>query len=279
MQRRKLLERARERRELLSSKKLFGNSYSLIMEDDTYKDYEERVCFQDLRYETCHPVFIVNMVRTDVEKRLSHSFTKWWVRESFAAKAFITKDEEVILKKGAILDCSYPASYVVLSMIGLRYLWEFPQLVRNWDMFEKYVNADAAIIMAHMFTTSDGKVWEGAFKSSNSNHTWFQGYWTKNEFIKAIDHDLSAMSSLPPMTESLIYRPMFRIFSRSNTIPPYPRHSCLSYPPPNKTKEITTIDGSIIKEISIYEKENMKEWLNETYSLNYLKKRGKKNES
>jgi len=278
MQRRKLLEKARERRELLSSKKLGGNTYSLIMEDGTYKDYEDRMCFLDLRYETCHPIFIVNMVRTEVEKKLSNSFIRWWVRESFAAKAFITKDEEAVLRKGAILNCSYPAHYIVMAMIGLRYLWEFPQLIRNWGLFEKHVNADAAIIMAHMFSTNDRKVWEGGFKSSNSNHTWFQDYWDNNEFTKAVNHDLSAMSSLPPMTKSLVYNPMFRIFGKI-AIPSYQDSPLLSYPPPNGIKEILEFGRVSATEIPIYKKENMKEWLEETYSLNYLKKRGKKNES
>ena len=277
MQRRKLLERARERRELLSSKKLGGNTYSLIMEDGTYIDYENRVCFQDLRNNDAHPIFIVNMVRTKVGKKLSNHFIRWWVRESFASKAFITKDKEAILKKGAILDCSYPAHYVVLSMIGLRYLWEFPQLIRNWGMFEKHVNADAAIIMAHMFSTSNGKVWEGVFKSGNSNHTWFQDYWTNEEFTKAINHDLSAMSSLSPMIKNLEYRSMFHIFTPNGL--EHGDSPGLSYPPTNKTKEITSyFDSSTIRTVPIYEKENMKEWLEETYSLNYLK-RGNKNES
>jgi len=278
MQRRKLLEKARERRGLLASKKLGGNTYSLIMEDGTYKDYENRACFQDLRWETHHPIFIVNMVRTKVGKKLSLSYIRWWMRESFAAKAFITKDEEAVLKKGAILDCSYPTHYVVLAMIGLRYLWEFPQIIRNWELFEKHVNADAAIIMAHMFSTNDGKVWEEGFKSSNSNHTWFQTYWNKDEFTKVINHDLLAMSSLPPMTESLVYSPIFRIFGRNEVRSHYPYHSLLFYPPTNKTKEIISNFSTLVKEVPIYEKENMKKWLKETYSLNYLKKRGKKNE-
>ncbi len=279
MQRRKLLERARERRGLLSSKKLGGNTYSLIMGDGTYEDYENRVCFQDLRDNNAHPIFIVNMVRTRVGKKLSNSFIRWWVRDSFAAKAFITKDEEAVLEKGAILDCSYPAHYVVLSMIGLRYLWEFPQLIRNWGMFKEHVNPDAAIIMAHMFSTSDGKVWEGKFKSGNSNHTWFQNYLIDEEFTKIINHDLSVMSSLLPMTESLVYSPMFRIFGRSEARPNDPYHSLLSYPSTNKTKEIiSAFDYRVMGTVPIYEKENMKEWLEETYSLNYLE-RGNKNES
>ena len=278
MQRRKLLERARERRELLSSKKLKGNTYSLIMEDGTYIYYEEIVCFQDLRDNNAHPIFIVNMVRTKVEKKLSNRFIRWWVRDSFAAKAFITKDKEAILKKGAILDCSYPAHYVVLSMIGLRYLWEFPQIVRNWGMFKEHVNADAAIIMAHMFSTDDGKVWEGEFKSGNSNHTWFQYYWTNEEFTKTVNHDLSAMSSLSPMTKDLMYNPMLSIFGR-RAVPQYQNYPSLSYPPTNKTKDIVSyFDSSVIRKKPIYEKENMKEWLEETYSLNYLEK-GNKNES
>ena len=279
MQRRKLLERARERRELLSSKKLGGNTYSLIMEDGTYEDYEDRVCFQDLRFNSAHPIFIVNMVRTNVGKKLSNNFIRWWVRESFASKAFITKDEETVLEKGAILDCSYPAYYVVLSMIGLRYLWEFPQIVRNWGMFEKHVNADAAVIMAHMFSSDDGKVWEGKFKSGNSNHTWFQNYWAKKHFTKAINHDLLAMSALPSMIESLKYSPMLRIFGQGEEVPYIPNHPLLSYSSTNKTKDVVSyFDSSVIKTVPIYEKENMKEWLEETYSLNYLGK-GNKNES
>lgn len=277
MQRRKLLEVARERRELLSSKELGGNTYSLIMEDG-FIDYEDRVCFQDLRDNDAHPIFIVNMVRTRVGKKLSLAFIEWWVGESFAAKAFVTKNAETILEKGAILDCSYPAHYVVLSMIGLRYLWEFPQIVRNWGMFEEHINADAAIIMAHMFSTSDGKVWEGKFSSENSNHTWFQNYWDKNEFTKAINHDLSDMSSLSPMTEDLMYNPMFSVFGRK-AVPCYQDHPSLLYPPSNKTKEIiSTFDYRVIRTVPIYEKENVKEWLEETYSLNYLKE-GNKNES
>ena len=174
---------------------------------------------------------------------------------------------------------SYPANYVVLAMIGLRYLWEFPQLIRNWEMFSKYVNNDAAIIMAHMFASVDKDTWEGDFRSNNSNHTWFQTFWNKDEFTKAVDHNLLALKHLKPMSECTIFSPMIQIFSLGRMTGDGYEKGNLSYPPSSGTERIKDSFDNYVREANIYKKENMKEWLNETYSLNYLKKKGKKNES
>ena len=277
MQRKRLLELARERLGLLPSENLSGNTYSLIMEDGTYIDYKGRVCFQDLRENRHHPIFIVNTVRTEVGKKLSNDFVRWWVGEGFVSKAFITKDEKIILEEGAILNCSYPAHYVVMAMIGLRYLWEFPKIIRNWGMFSEYVNNDSAIIMAHMFTVIDEDTWEDVFRSGNSNHTWFQSYWNKDEFTKAINHDLSALNVLPPMSECTIFSPMIQIFSQGRTVN-YGERGNLSYPPSNKMEKIRSSFDSYLRETKVYKKIEMEKWLKETYCLNYLKKEGKKNE-
>ena len=279
MQRRKLLEIVRERRELLSSKELKGNTYSLIKEDGSFIDYEDKVCFHNLRDNSSRPIFLAYIVRTRVGKGLSTSFTRWWVRDSFAAKAFVTKNEETILEKGAILNGSYPAHYVVLAMIGLRYLWEFPQIIRNWEMFSEHVNNDAAIIMAHMFTYIDKNTWEGDFRSSNSNHTWFQTYWNKDEFTKVVDHDLLALKLLKPMSECTIFSPMIQVFSpKRMAVDDYEKGN-LSYPSSSRTEGIKDSFDNYVRRAEVYKEEEMEEWLKKTYSLNYLKKRGNKNES
>jgi len=218
------------------------------------------------------------MAYTHLSKKLSEKYINWWVNDSFVADAFITKEEGTILEKGSILDCSYPASYVVLAMIGLRYMWEFPQVVQNWEKFKKHVPYDAAIIMAHMFSTHNNTVWEGKFKSINSNHMWFQNYWNKKEFTQVVNHDLSSLSNLPSMSKDLNYRPLISIFS-SNRPGQCDDKGNLIYPKRTKKRILENTFGvGSKKTIYIYDEVDMEEWIRETFELNYLRRKGNKDE-
>ena len=283
MEKRELLKVAKDRREWLSSKEYGENTYSIIREDGKYEDFVKMVCYQSLGYieknEENKAVFIVDIPRSSLSKKLSLEYINWWVNHSFVSKAFITKKEETILKKGSIMDCSYPSSYVVLGMIGLRYMWEFPEIVRNWEMFKEFTNYDSAIIMAHMFTKDASDVWLGKFKVGNSNHTWFQSYWNKKQFEQVVNHDLYAMKKLPSMTTHMPYSPLISIFGRNS--PPYANSEkgSLIYPPSESLKNVNNSFGDTANSpVRVYNKCDMGVWIKKTFDLNYLSKKGKKNE-
>ena len=281
MQKRELLSLARDLREWLSSKDYGGNTFSIMREDGGHEDFIDNVCYQKFRYvekNENNAIFIVDMVRSHLSKKLSLEYINWWVNDSFIADAFVTKKEETILKKGSIMDCSYPSSYVVLAMIGLRYMWEFPEIIRNWGMFKEFTDYNAAIIMAHMFIKEANEEWSGSFKVNNSNHTWFQTYWNKKEFTQAVNNDLSGLKELLPMKNHMAYSPLISIFSPNRTVSYKTKKGSLIYPPSHTSKTVKNSFGGIMKSpVKIYNKCDMEVWIRKTFDLNYLKE--KKNES
>ena len=178
------------------------------------------------------------------------------------------------------MDCSYPSSYVVFAMIGLRYMREFPEIIRNWEMFKEFVNYDAAIIIAHMFTKENNGGWSGHFNVGNSNHIWFQKYWNKKEFTQAVNHDLSGLKKLPPMKNHMAYSPLIAIFSPCRDVSYNSEGGNLMYPSSYISKTIMNSFGETLKSpVKSYGKCDMEIWIKETFDLNYLKKEEKKNES
>ena len=284
MEKRELLEIAKDRREWLLSNKYGGNTYSIIREDGEYEDFVNRICYRGLNYiekkEENKAVFIVDITRSKLSKKLSLEYISWWVNHSFVSKAFVTKKEEAILEKGSIMDCSHPSSYVVLAMIGLRYMWEFPKIIKNWEMFKEFTNYDAAVIMAHMFTKDKNNVWLGKFKVGNNNHTWFQNCWNKKQFEQFVNHDLHAMKELPSMATHMSYSPLISIFGQDSPPNTNSEKSNLIYPPSENLKYIeSSISGTMSSPVRVYNKCDMKVWIKKTFDLNYLSKKGMKYES
>ncbi len=248
------------------------------MKDGEAVDWKDRVCYMSVKEEHNRgAVFMLDKVESKLSRTITKEYIEWWVQGSFAADAFVSKNWIDILCNGAILDCSLPAPYVILAASGLRYLKDETKIVENWSMFKHYVPSDAAIIMAHMLSQNDRRYWIASFRANNYNHTFFQRYWRKEEFTKAVNHNLSSMSSLPPMSKDTNYVPLISIFS-----PDYKGQSLynlrdgnLSYPP--TTSKITLRDsfGGESDTVDVYDVRDIEEWLKETYSLNYLKEREK----
>ena len=221
-------------------------------------------------------------VNPALPRALVKEYTKWWVQDSFAADAFVSKGVRDILTNGAVFDCKWPANYIILAASGLRYLKDESKIVENWEIFRNYVNDDAAIVMAHMFYQRDRDTWEGVFRVNNSNHTFFQKHWGKEEFTKTVNHDLSNMETLLPMEKDTNYFPLVAILSSrlgntpSNTPSWQIPNGNISYPR-TKTRITTRDSWGDNYTVDVYDVRDIEEWIKETYRLNYLgaKRNGK----
>lgn len=185
-------------------------------------------------------------------------YIKWWVQASFCAAAFVTKDPLYILKNGAILSCDYPASYVITAAIGLRYIVEYPAIVKRWCKLSEYINPDAAIFAAHCFMEkANGYI--GFIRADN--HTWYQNEIGKEGFNKAIKHQLRLDGE--KMAQDTHFSPLSRIYDVN-----YERYEELSKPKSTR-HEIKNSFGKVVRTVDgFYPSETMEIWLKEFVTLN-----------
>ena len=279
MQRKELLKLAKECRieikEEATDDSYIGSTFAMIMEDGNIVKYIQQGCHANVSAEANKgAVYMANLVHTRLPEDITERYINWWVKKSFVSKVFVTKDVKTILEKGIILDCSFPSAYIMIGVIGLRYLWEHKGIVENWDVFKEHVNHDAAILLSHMFVKVEQGGWEKA-RCYNSGHCWWTNYWNRKEFTNAINHDLGGLESLPSLGEEPKYSPLIHIFSPERKVD-WQSKGNLRYPLSFKEIKTTNIfEDKIVKKV--YEEENIKKWLQETYSLNYEEKKGKRN--
>jgi len=92
-------------------------------------------------------------------------YIDWVINESIFADAFNCKNAEEFLKKGSILDCSYPKYYVIGSACALRQAYEFKNFYDAWKLaVENGVDKHVAFLVATMFK-------DGFQHSKGSGHT------------------------------------------------------------------------------------------------------------
>lgn len=211
-------------------------------------------------------------------KDYEKEYIGWWVNKSFAAKAFKTKDVEDILANGVVVDCRWPASYVITALIGLRYLSEFTDLVSRWHRFKQHINADAASFLMHKFELKEDGWHQSNFER---NHTWLTYFAGREQFTRIIEHDFSQFDRLPAMTKNQNYQPLMQCFSSHSQRfydgqRKYDYNSGL-HKGPNELifpegiyKRVKTIFGKESEEKLVYKDSEMKTWLNKTVALNRI---------
>jgi len=79
-------------------------------------------------------------------------YIDWVINESIFADVFNCKNAEEFLKKGSILDCSYPKYYVIGSACALRQTYEFKNFYDAWKLaVDNGVDKHVAFLVATMF--------------------------------------------------------------------------------------------------------------------------------
>jgi hypothetical protein len=295
MTRKELLKKVKAARKALHQKvggfgknrKITGlNHFVLIDKAGKTVVKEQQPCFASLSAMK-HPVFMADLVGNtarahaegSVSDEMAKRYVSWWVRDSFAARVFVTKDEEVILNEGAILDCKYPAALVIIGAIGLRYMREFPEIVVGWDKLRKHVSPDEAIILSHMYKKGNGAFYENRWEYGGTGHKWFQSSWTKDEFNQVLKKELPRLEETPSMTKLNRYAPLSAAF---RPLPddhnPYDEEwyeeeerrqldNMIEFPK-TEEKETTTNSWGEKRITKCYRVKSMKKWAKETLKLN-----------
>jgi len=187
-------------------------------------------CYASLKtYATVVPYFMMDYeIR---EKELKHEqkklknkafleFSKWWIKDSFAHKAFVLKDNKWALKNGIVLNCLLPCRYVMMAALGMRYIEEQPVIIENWYKFSKFIDNNSAFFFAHMFKNTEYG-WELRYPGSNKNHSILSNYegGNKRSVFNAILKNKPCYDNLLPMSESQEYSGFVKLWdSRENLL-------------------------------------------------------------
>jgi len=253
------------------------STYSLINKDGKVSNrHIGGACYAGIEYnDFAAPMFLIDLVgKGRLPKKIAVPYVDWWVRESLFSEAFVTKDADVILNQGVILDCQYSCYHVMIAAVGLRYMREMPEIVERWDVFRKYVSPDAAIVLAHLFSKSEDD-WISGYRSPNSGHLWWQKGWWRQDLHQIVSREGAYLDKRLSMTKKQKYRPLVACLRKE--LPredgnyygggePNVKHEIL-YPKAMKKVRIKN-DWGEMKETNVYSNKSMKKWLNETINLN-----------
>ena len=262
---------------VVGDNRYIGN-YTLVFENGETKAHTGRACYLALRLRRQEvpqkPVAFLIDFETLNNKSFSTDeiqYTDWWINKSFASDAFLTKEPIEALEKGVILSTEFPASYAVTACMGLRYIYENEQIVKNWIEFRKYVNENIDIVLAHKFKPENKERWAASSYIGNTNHVWVGDYFTNEMLRRIINKDFTFFKNIPPFRENTDYHPLGQIWSNNsrdvNILPP--RLPPFKYPKGKKI-EIVNSWGNRYSSVA-YEAKDMEEWLKKTVLINRLK--------
>ena len=275
MNRKDLLPLAIKERDKIRKHIKAGNmgNYTLIFEDGNVSPYMGMICYHMLSGKPKAPIaFIADLETKHKEEFESYEveYTDWWINESFAANAFITKDPSEALEKGVVLKAEYPAGYVIIAGMGLRYIYEKPHIVRAWTDFKEYVSPDIAIILAHKFRkAADKKGWSSGI-SGGEGHTWLGEYLKNEELRRIINHDFFYFKNMSPLRESMSFLPIGKIWcvDKAGLSSSYIRGDFRF--PEGKEETLSNSWGGT-RTVTVYKSNEMRSWLTESVLINGLK--------
>lgn len=108
-------------------------------------------------------------------------YMNWVLLFSPWRHAYLTTDWKDIEENGLILSTIYSAQYTVGAMIAIRYLGEFPEMVRSWWLLQQQpgISRKLAFVLCHRLAVDED--WEvSAYKEhygiGNNNHHLFNSF-------------------------------------------------------------------------------------------------------
>lgn len=141
-----------------SIKGLYLDNFAVVCEDGTVGLYKNQPCYGLLvnwgngrGVFTSKPVFFLTYHRLKVDITVAEKYANWAAKRSPYKDVFVEKSGKNIIEKGAILSCNFPPQMVIGAAIMMRYKYEYPTVVRQWDIFRKYMSDDMAFVFSHFF--------------------------------------------------------------------------------------------------------------------------------
>lgn len=130
-------------------------------------------------------------------------YLDWFINRSQWAKCILTKDVEEAIKLGTVFDVNYNAQFLVGAGIFIRYLREFPAVIRNWQILKDVVDWDVSLILANVFKVKDSKIIQrgltyghDVINPANINYEIVKGFVNKKS---------QPVNPLKPFTETSSY--------------------------------------------------------------------------
>jgi hypothetical protein len=156
------------------------NDFAWVYRNATLERFEGQPCYAVLEYVECPGDSAVAWIDIsgfnefayeDLDTPEIRAWAEHIMQDSPFSPAFLVKDFKTWAKTTGIFDVTVPGRLVIQAAMCMRYVYEFPNVVSNWNALVRHgMNKDLAIIMAH-FLTDNGR---GFVKSVglNGGHTW-----------------------------------------------------------------------------------------------------------
>ena len=124
--------------------------------------------------------------------RAQRAFLTWLSKKSVWAGCFITKNPNIMAKKGIVYNVDYPAKFVYQAAVLPRYVAEFPSNVLIWKRLTKFVEPHLAIAMCHSMNIYKKTKFRVKYDgTTNNNHqAWKSAEVGVEEIKKMVRHDI-----------------------------------------------------------------------------------------
>jgi len=198
------------------------NNYALIPYGATrcrgIEIFTGLVCLASLLYKKNEEdiKYFVDNPSLKIKDQYQKDYINWLINDSPFASAFVIKDEEFIYRYGAVYSTKFPPQFVVSAAISLRYVTEFPHIIRCWNRFKDYIPPEAAFVLAHLLYEGEKNNWlVGHY--GNTNHQWVQTHsFGKNELKRFVEFDFSRMKGWPLMKNTQQYAKLTGVWSNTS---------------------------------------------------------------
>ena len=148
-------------------------------EEDEGWDVQHAACFASMRHvskEGRFAYFIMQQFgkRMMNGKRLESfekNYLEWLARRSPLARAFRTKQPDIMAERGTVFWTKDTPQYVFMAAVAARYVSEFPFIPKMWDKLREHISEEDAFVLAHFVNEGGDKIHVGL--SGNTNHHCF----------------------------------------------------------------------------------------------------------
>lgn len=96
--------------------------------------------------------------RTEEYKALHRKYGKWLANKSVFADAFITKDPDILMTKGAIFRTDFPFQYVIQAAIAHRYIYEKTRNIKAWQALRDEFGGNRAFFLSHWYCPAEDAI-------------------------------------------------------------------------------------------------------------------------
>ncbi len=172
-------------------------AFALIPEKEKDEVWDQScgVCFASMRRvdkEGRFAYFIMQqfgnrMINGNPLKPFEEHYLEWLARRSPLARAFRTKQPDVMAERGTIFHTKETPQYVFMAAVAARYVSEFPNIPKMWAKLREYISEEDAFILAHFIREGKDNIYVGL--SGNTNHHCFiSANFGKEEFQAFREH-------------------------------------------------------------------------------------------